>query len=339
LRLGDEGPRVKTVRVFGYAMPSCGDACLCRFCERFVTSIINCDDIVPRLSLETVRQLREELDHRKEEFKEFAMQDFEVLKDVKSLVELKRRGKDPGSSPASEPPPPSPMSALELADKEIQPFSVAELSSKTDTDPNLASRVAKFLDLFLFCRGPGIGQSEVHEELVFPAQFQEDGPDDDETSEEEVVNKDEVRLHPLGRLVHLYRSCGVRRAAWIDRKHPALQRIEVALGLVQDHSGEAYKAALEEAMAVAEGAEPPRWRPFAETSHCGCCGEAFGWDSVLRSEPHRLQARHHCHSCGTVVCSSCSQRRRPLPQFGIFAEVRVCDRCFLRPVRAAAPRA
>lgn len=156
----------------------------------------------------------------------------------------------------------------------------------------------------------------------------------EEPPEEEppdTVAPGDVKLHPPGRLVHLYRHCGVRRAAWVPRTHPALHRIEVELGLLQDHSGEAYKSALDEAMASAMGAQPPPWKPFAEVARCGCCSEAFGWDSVLRSEPHRLQARHHCQSCGTVVCSSCSQRRRPLPQLGILEERRICDRCFLRP--------
>merc|ERR1712187_195037 len=102
-------------------------------------------------------------------------------------------------------------------------------------------------------------------------------------------------------------------------------------GVAQDHSGQSYKAALEEALAVAKGSTPPQYKAFGEVAACSCCKSAFTWSSVFRSEPHRLQSRVHCHGCGDVVCDGCSQQKRSLPHVGIMREVRVGDRCYRNP--------
>mmetsp|Transcript_139917 Transcript_139917/g.390011 ORF Transcript_139917/g.390011 Transcript_139917/m.390011 type:complete len:809 (-) Transcript_139917:162-2588(-) len=344
LRLGEEGmPRSAGVRAVCYAMPACGDVRLGRFCEAFVTSVINCDDIVPRLSFDTVQSLHAELEGRREEFWAFAHQDFEALRDVKSLVELKRRGSRKSNlepPPAGDvedvrqdalPEPPSPEAPAEAP---------AAITKEVPAPASAAAFGGSALQRFLEYLSCGVAKQTAAEEIrvAVPEEplASSTGMDDDCL---EALSLCEVKLHPPGRLVHLYRHCGTRRGAWVRRAHPALQRIEVEVGLLQDHCGEAYKDALDGALASAAGAKPPPWKPFAEVSRCGCCGEAFGWDSVLRSEPHRLQARHHCHACGGVVCTSCCQRRRHLPQLGVAGEARVCDRCFLLPAGALAAAA
>jgi growth factor-regulated tyrosine kinase substrate len=40
--------------------------------------------------------------------------------------------------------------------------------------------------------------------------------------------------------------------------------------------------------------------------------------------------RHHCRSCGAVVCVACSMRRLPLLRLGYINPVRVCDGCAAR---------
>lgn len=50
------------------------------------------------------------------------------------------------------------------------------------------------------------------------------------------------------------------------------------------------------------------------------CGDPFV-SSMLSS------GKHHCRKCGSVVCQSCSNERRPIPLLGYKEPVRVCDRC------------
>eukprot|EP00913_Durusdinium_trenchii_P018693 g17567.t1 len=99
----------------------------------------------------------------------------------------------------------------------------------------------------------------------------------------------------------------------------------------QDHSGDSYREGLQEALLAANGIVPQPWAPVDQAAVCACCSTDFVWSTVLRSEPHRLAARCRCHACGAVVCDGCSQRKQALPKVGILREVRVCDRCFLKP--------
>lgn len=149
--------------------------------------------------------------------------------------------------------------------------------------------------------------------------------------EPDTTDPAEVRLLPPGRLLHLARHCGARRAWWIRRDHPVLHRIQVHHGLGQDHSGDSYREGLQEALVAAHGSRPANWAPVDEAATCACCNADFLWSSMLRSEPHKLAARCRCHSCGAVVCVGCSEHKQALPQVGILREVRVCDRCFLQP--------
>jgi len=284
MRLGSEYTCVtsKTVEAFSFALPSCGDEKVGKFCEGFVTAVINCDDIVPRLSLETARKLRKDLQGRRPAYRQFAQEDIASVQDVRSLVKQKRRL---GRAQAADANP----HAHDLDDEQLS--NVREELSQPSS--------------------PGVAASSTTTELDTAA---------------------EVKLYPPGRLVHLYRYRGVRRAAWVSRGHPALHRIEVEQGLVKDHGGDAYQGGLCEAVMIARGAQPSPWKPFKKASaQCECCHETFGWDTVLHSEPHRLQAQHHCHLCGFVVCHSCSRKRKPLPHLGIRHDVLVCDRCYLRP--------
>ncbi|XP_064105700.1 lateral signaling target protein 2 homolog isoform X2 [Macrobrachium nipponense] len=65
--------------------------------------------------------------------------------------------------------------------------------------------------------------------------------------------------------------------------------------------------------------EPPAWIPDQDAPRCMSCGASFTM----------VRRRHHCRNCGKVFCAHCSQHAVPLPHFGIWKAVRVCNVCFL----------
>ena len=74
-RLGLEGVRLKRLRSLCYATPAVGNGSFGRYCEDFAITVVNGEDIVPRLSLETARRLREELNARREAVRLFVAQE------------------------------------------------------------------------------------------------------------------------------------------------------------------------------------------------------------------------------------------------------------------------
>ncbi|KAG0715918.1 Lateral signaling target protein 2 [Chionoecetes opilio] len=65
--------------------------------------------------------------------------------------------------------------------------------------------------------------------------------------------------------------------------------------------------------------EPPAWVPDQQAPRCMACGASFTM----------VRRRHHCRNCGKVFCAQCSQHAVPLPHYGIWKAVRVCNVCFL----------
>ncbi|XP_066447251.1 lateral signaling target protein 2 homolog [Eleutherodactylus coqui] len=63
-------------------------------------------------------------------------------------------------------------------------------------------------------------------------------------------------------------------------------------------------------------AEPPKWIPDSACTQCMYCSAPF---SLFRR-------RHHCRSCGKIVCSKCSGYTASLPHYP--QAVRVCLHCY-----------
>ncbi|KAG5672961.1 hypothetical protein PVAND_003048 [Polypedilum vanderplanki] len=62
------------------------------------------------------------------------------------------------------------------------------------------------------------------------------------------------------------------------------------------------------------------WTPDESASNCYCCNSGFSL----------TKRKHHCRSCGNVVCKSCSEHVLPLEEKnGVLGKpVRVCDTCW-----------
>ena len=73
----------------------------------------------------------------------------------------------------------------------------------------------------------------------------------------------------------------------------------------------------------AQAAKPPTKPIWASDKKCSICGIRCQMGRFVSD--HR--SKHHCRSCGSVVCGSHSSRRRALPFYGYKDPVRVCDTC------------
>eukprot|EP01126_Amoeba_proteus_P045098 TRINITY_DN5037_c0_g1_i15.p1 TRINITY_DN5037_c0_g1~~TRINITY_DN5037_c0_g1_i15.p1 ORF type:complete len:240 (-),score=59.15 TRINITY_DN5037_c0_g1_i15:189-908(-) len=63
----------------------------------------------------------------------------------------------------------------------------------------------------------------------------------------------------------------------------------------------------------------PIWTPDFVVDYCPSCKEKFGF----------YVRKHHCRSCGKIICGPCSRNKILLPHINMNAKERVCDTCFL----------
>lgn len=98
-----------------------------------------------------------------------------------------------------------------------------------------------------------------------------------------------------------------------------------------EHKGASAAAAREACCAFVRSCRPsvailsnlleraPQWMPDNTSSHCTRCTEPFTMFT---------RRKHHCRSCGSLVCGSCSEKEAVIPDLGYHKPVRVCDSCF-----------
>lgn len=74
---------------------------------------------------------------------------------------------------------------------------------------------------------------------------------------------------------------------------------------------------LKKDVGAAKEAEAPVWQPDGSAKECTICKTGFT----------AFTRRHHCRSCGKLVCANCSTNRLILPNIDK-SQQRVCDNCF-----------
>jgi len=133
--------------------------------------------------------------------------------------------------------------------------------------------------------------------------------------------------------VMMLSDCFVRESR-VDPLSFELLSAEKSFALWCDTVGEAkeWASALRDAIQEAreaKGLKPedvraaaPLWVQESEATACNVCQEAFGWAIVGGRQ------KHHCRSCGHVVCGSCSGYQLLLPNIHKTRKQRVCVVCF-----------
>eukprot|EP00760_Papus_ankaliazontas_P038526 PhM_4_TR9167/c0_g1_i1/m.94506/K01108/MTM1; myotubularin len=119
---------------------------------------------------------------------------------------------------------------------------------------------------------------------------------------------------------------GLLRAAveiTVDRARDSRTAADAVMALVWDGVTASIESivqaqatrAMHSAPVTASEEQMSRWIPNEASSHCRLCARKF---SVMRQ-------RHHCRSCGELVCDECSRTRKGVD--GFKGRVRVCDPC------------
>ena len=74
----------------------------------------------------------------------------------------------------------------------------------------------------------------------------------------------------------------------------------------------------------------PQWVPYNATPTCQCCHSKFTWHTTFRGEAQSYKERYNCRCCGALVCDPCSSHKsQSIPSLGLIqTNTRVCDTCY-----------
>lgn len=355
-------PHVPNAYCYGFGTPPCVDEKLMPQFLDCMTSVVNRDDMVPRLTLQAVEELFASVTCAGQVAKtrSWMAEDWNAVQNVEKLVELKRR-----QAPAPEGAGIEEEKIVRLCEAGV-PRATAErvLQSESWDLPRAMLRATEEEHNGNSETAGTAGAASTSQPSAPPVQ--QVGPSASQAWEaglrhfedsskklfgdlqrfgasahsqlqawsatpgsSNLPKRREAREFPRyeipGQLVHLYQRNGLGRAALADSGHPTFSRISLSPRMVQDHMLKEYYAAVRQACIQAP--RTPRWETFDERPVCACCGSDFNWACILRSEPQRMLARHHCYSCGRVVCSGCSGSVEAHPRLGLSEPVRTCDSC------------
>lgn len=357
-------PQIGSLRCYGFGTPACVDEGLMALLLDCMVSVVNRDDVVPRLNVCNVQALVESslCAGQVAKTKAWMEEDLKALKDVERVVELRRRdAPTPVGDAASKAEKVkrlceagvAPDAAEDALEQECWDLTRALIRA---TNEEVEGRQPPEKEVGQDQSGPPAAQSgasalQALEEgskrlfgelqrfsVAATAQVSSWSGRPPEPNAPAQVSLgpsspadqrgSRARLFVPGQVVHLYRRDGLSRAALAPCTHDTLLRICPSPSMIEDHLVKAYDEALQQACI----ADPrtPRWESFEERQVCACCEADFNWAYVLKSEPQRMLARNNCFSCGRAVCEGCSENRRAHPHLGLFAPVRTCDSCFFR---------
>ncbi|CAK9034402.1 Diacylglycerol lipase-alpha (DAGL-alpha) (DGL-alpha) (Neural stem cell-derived dendrite regulator) (Sn1-specific diacylglycerol lipase alpha) [Durusdinium trenchii] len=356
-------PQISNLYCYGFGTPACVDEQLMPSLLNCMVSVVNRDDLVPRLSVKSVQGLLESVlcPGQVAKTQAWMKEDWQAVKDLERVVELRRRGQVPAE-------------AQELGDgEEVTDDESAKLmllvEAGVDRARALRALRAEHGDVSAAMLRATTEEASAPSAPAPPA----DAPPgeapvppgqaamqrlgglwqalrDWEVSQQaqQMTQLGASRLQGLqgihlgglvgeearvagvgllvpGQVIHLYRHNGLARAARCAAGHEVLTRIIPSQEMLHDHKMESYARALHQACRL--DVTVPAWESFDQRELCACCDSDFTWAYVLQSEPQKMLARHHCFACGRVVCEGCSRKRLAHERLGFQLPVRTCDRC------------
>lgn len=307
--------RYPSLTCYAFATPAVADPPLSESCGEYVTTVIMHNDVVPRGTIHSLKDLLAEALTWKSKWRVYFAEDYEAYKDrvmgvwtPRRRVEAEHAGEDPAKAKAR---------AKRRRDLEEEVRKIEEQERKEEEKKKKSKG-------YQHHKISTANQAEV-------AEFNADP----ESSIEDVNRKDVPLLCPPGRIVHIYiDECGVHRAAVTKHDNPSLRRIELYDDLADDHKSEAYLYALRSIhnRNHMSPKKPPPFVAFDKHDVCPLCEARFTWTSTSDSVAQRAIDTGNCHCCGTTACPGCLSNRMALVEYGIPVPQPVCDKCFYRAV-------
>ena len=364
----DESPCPKyppLVRVYSYGTPSCVNLSLARRTTDLCVSVVLHDDIVPRLSPTSIRDLvKHLLIIRRTWVEDHLASDLEALgrrfrgawtPRWRDSFTVKSLGGGQGSDRVADNV--AHDNALEKVDevseasgdeREEEAKGADDSAAASTTSPSVSSipsRSGVVDAVHSTVEGWGLWKSSAAKETELPPASSEAPPtseeldnldakeDKDSSFEESAVLLAEAPPLPSmyipGQIAHIYSHRGRYKMAIVPRTFSDLNQISLSEDLINDHTCRGYYEALLEVRSVRRAKhEPPKWAPYSSSSVCSNCSSEFTWASTSHSQAQEARDKHNCKACGLLVCEPCSRQRITLPDYGISAPVRVCDGCY-----------
>lgn len=332
-------PRVTAVC---YATPPCvGENLANAFLEdKLVLSMINGDDIIPRLSGRNIQNLAEEI-------KSFSSTAELWMKEDE--VRLKRYAKTVGKEGRMRP-----------EHSTVQP-TVPEAMNRSTSDNGFASsestEVARSIADEM--TGPVKEVRRFDRDNVVAGIPELNSPEPDLLIPERIgmasgISTPDVMVVP-GYIAHFTKPRGVYEVSLCDYRMATLSKISLLRDSIEEHYVSAHITALRSfklARNAVERRVAPVWQKAydgvtRQWARCSVCQSDPTWPYITNSDASRALVYHNCRACGKIVCVMCApagdsvpssgvgeyqmlrDHRIPIPSLGILTPERVCMPCYL----------
>lgn len=284
---------VTKLHCYAYAPPSFVDAATADKMASFVTTVILHDDIIPRVTPQSIRILMKDVLFFQSEVFKYLEQDWkDAIQRAAAIWAPRTRDADK-------------IQTRMCQNQNMDHLKDTKSSITVETESSTAKSGGEAEE--------NVGEDNISEYLL-------------------VLEEEVIPLWCPGKLVHIYAHNGVYEAAYVPRTFPTLRRILVQGNIFRDHSGQSIFEALQEIRAARSSAcSPPKWTPYDDPKSqgvCKCCQSRFTWHSTFRGEAQEYKERYNCRSCGALVCGPCSSNRQPVLRLGLITPSRICNTCF-----------
>lgn len=290
---GGENISIPDVQGFTYGCPSCVDAETSDILRSNVVSVVVGDDVISRITPQSIRLLLRELMVFREQMFRHLQQDWE---------DVMRRAAELWSPRQRDAPP--------MFNREVEAESLINLKDDRSLryDPTYTSESEGQRDPSANDDEAIVVEEESLKALWLPGRVLH-----------LYRHRGQWRGAEVSRDFPLLRFVSVQSNMFEDHCSEqitnALLEMRTARRLSQQQSG---RCAL------------PAWTPFDHSNACVCCNNSFTWHSTFRGEAQEFRDRNNCHFCGRLVCGPCSMQSRSMPQFGFIFPRRICDQCVMK---------